>query len=178
MIFGMNRFMEKLSNIILRGKNTSLTDREFYELEISRWIASPGRIAQIKGQLYYESEQDILHRKRLIIGENGELSEVKNLPNNRVMDNQYEKLVSQKANYLVGKPFVIEGDNDAYVELLKQSFDKQFMKTLKNAVKYSFIHIVMMKGSFLFGFSPDMKYFLFGVTVSIPFWNLLSECIW
>ena len=170
MIFGMNRFMEKLSNIILRGKNTSLTDREFYELEISRWIASPGRIAQIKGQLYYESEQDILHRKRLIIGENGELSEVKNLPNNRVMDNQYEKLVSQKANYLVGKPFVIEGDNDAYVELLKQSFDKQFMKTLKNAVKYSLNGGI----SWLYPYCDDEGKFSFRVFPGyeiLPFWR-------
>ena len=66
---------------------------------------------QIKGHLYYDNEHDILHRKRMMIGEGGELQEVDNLPNNRLIDNQYAKLVNQKANYLLGQPFAIEGEN-------------------------------------------------------------------
>lgn len=44
-------------------------------------------------------------------------------------------MVNQKANYLLGKPFVIEGDNRQYIELLQQVFNKSFMKTLKNGGK-------------------------------------------
>jgi SPP1 family phage portal protein len=44
-------------------------------------------------------------------------------------------LVNQKTNYLLGQPFVIEGENKQYVELLKKVFNKRFMKTLKSAGK-------------------------------------------
>lgn len=44
-------------------------------------------------------------------------------------------MVNQKTNYLLGKPFVIEGDNRQYIELLQQVFNKSFMKTLKNGGK-------------------------------------------
>lgn len=81
---------------------------------------SPQRIMQIKGHLYYDNEHDILTRKRTMIGEDGKLQVVDNLPNNRVIDNQYAKLVNQKANYLLGQPFAIDCDNEQYVELLKR----------------------------------------------------------
>ena len=135
MEFGINALAERISNIILYGRNQSMTEREFYELEIGKWRQSPQRIMQIKGQLYYENIHDILTRKRTMIGDDGKLQVVENLPNNRIIDNQYAKLVNQKTNYIVGQPFVLEGENEAYVEALKQIFDKGFMKTLKNAVK-------------------------------------------
>ncbi|MBD5145045.1 MAG: phage portal protein [Ruminococcus sp.] len=112
-----------------------MSDKEFLEEEIRKWKNSPQRMMQIKGHLYYEGEHDILFRKRTVIGENGNLEEVENLPNNKIIDNQYGKLVSQKANYLLGQPFTIEGENKQYVELLKKIFNKKFMKTLKNAGK-------------------------------------------
>ncbi len=140
MALGFNDLAERVANAILRGKSTTLTDLEFYALEIDRWLRSPQRQMQIKGQLYYDDEHDIIFRKRTMIGEDGKLQEVENLPNNRIIDNQYGKMVNQKTNYLVGKPFVIEGDNDAYVAQLKQVFDDRFMLTMKNAVKNSLNH--------------------------------------
>ena len=44
-------------------------------------------------------------------------------------------MVNQKANYLLGQPFTIEGDNTEYIELLKDVFNKRFMETLKNGGK-------------------------------------------
>ena len=123
----------KVSNLILQGADMS--DKQFFEREIQKWKNSPQRIMQIKGHLYYDNEHDILHRKRMMIGEGGKLEEVDNLPNNRLIDNQYAKLVNQKANYLLGQPFAIEGENQQYVELLKKVFNKRFMKTLKAAGK-------------------------------------------
>lgn len=123
----------KVSNLILQGADMS--DKQFFEREIQKWKDSPQRIMQIKGHLYYDNEHDILHRKRMMIGEGGKLEEVDNLPNNRLIDNQYAKLVNQKANYLLGQPFAIEGENQQYVELLKKVFNKRFMKTLKAAGK-------------------------------------------
>ncbi|MCX4298930.1 MAG: phage portal protein [Lachnospiraceae bacterium] len=112
-----------------------MSDQEFLEKEIARWKYSPQRIMQIKGYLYYDNEHDILARRRTIIGDGGKLQVVENVPNNRLIDNQYAKMVNQKTNYLLGKPFVIEGDNRQYIELLQQVFNKSFMKTLKNGGK-------------------------------------------
>lgn len=136
-MFGINTLAERISNIILYGRNQSMTEREFYELEIGKWRQSPQRIMQVKGQLYYENEHDILTRRRTMIGDDGKLQVVDNLPNNRIIDNQYAKLVNQKANYIAGQPFVVESENAAYADALKEVFDRGFMKTLKNAVKSS-----------------------------------------
>lgn len=115
-----------------------MTDREFLEKEIQRWKYSPQRMTQLAGALYYEGEHDILLRKRTMIGQDGKLQEVDNLPNNHIIDNQYAKMVNQKANYLFGQPFVIETENERYADCLKKVFNKRFMKTLKNSGKASY----------------------------------------
>lgn len=125
----------KVTNRITQGAGSRMNDREFLEREIAHWKNSPQRITQIKGHLYYENEHDILTRKRMMIGAEGELQEVKNIPNNRLIDNQYGKMVNQKANYLLGQPFTIECKNGNYVEALKSIFDKRFMRILKNGGK-------------------------------------------
>jgi SPP1 family phage portal protein len=126
---------EQIKDIIKQGASTRISDKEFLELEIMRWKGSPERLAQIKGYLYYRGDHDILLRRRTAIGDDGQLIEVKNLPNNRNIDNQYAKMVNQKANYLCGNPFKIKCDNAQYTELLKTMFDKKFMRTIKNATK-------------------------------------------
>lgn len=127
----------RVSNWALQGVHGKMHDKEFLEREIEKWKNSPQRIMQIKGHLYYDNEHDILTRKRTMIGEDGKLQVVDNLPNNRVIDNQYAKLVNQKTNYLLGQPFAVDCDNEQYVELLKKVFNKRFMKTIKNAGKAS-----------------------------------------
>lgn len=85
----------------------------------------------LNGVKYYSGEHDILKRERTVIGINGQLEVVKNLPNNRIVDNQYRKMVIQKVNYIVGKPITIHSDNENYVEELTKILNKKFNKTLK-----------------------------------------------
>ena len=133
----VEKALNKISNAVLFGFKQNMSNKEFLEQSIMRWKGSPERMMQIKGQLYYENEHDILKRKRTMIGEDGKLQVVENLPNNRIIDNQYAKLVNQKANYLLGQPFAIDGKNEQYIELLQKVFNKRFMKTLKNTGKAS-----------------------------------------
>ncbi len=139
MLNGIKNALSRISNLIRFGFK-KINNKEFLEQEIMRWKGSPERIMQIKGQLYYQNEHDILTRKRTMIGEDGKLQEVENLPNNRVIDNQYAKMVNQKANYLFGQPFAIECKNEQYAELLKKIFNKQFMKILKHGGKAALNH--------------------------------------
>lgn len=105
---------------------------QFFENEISRWKFSPARKEMLNGERYYDGFHDILSRNRTVIGEGGELEVVKNLPNNRIRDNQFAKMVDQKANYLLSKPITFETGNDALDSNLKEVFNRQFLNRLKN----------------------------------------------
>ena len=159
-----------VSNLIFKGARANMTNLEFIEKEIEKWKNSPHRIMQIKGHLYYQGDQDILKRKRTMIGEDGKLQVVENLPNNHIVDNQYKKMVNQKANYLFGQPFAIETENEQYAELLKGIFNKRFMKTIKNSAKYAYNGGI----SWLYPYYTETGEFSFRLFPSyeiLPFWK-------
>lgn len=122
----------RLNNIVRQGAATMMTDLQFLQREITKFKQSHKRKWMIAGEKYYNGEHDILKRKRTIIGADGQLQEVENLPNNRLIDNQYSKLVDQKVNYLLSKPPVFDTENKNYGELLKNFFNNRFLRTLKN----------------------------------------------
>lgn len=159
-----------ITNLIAQGANSRMTDKQFLEHEISRWERSPERLMQMKGFLYYEGDHDVLHRMRTMIGENGEVQEVKNLPNNKIVDNRYAILVNQKANYLLGKPFVIDTKNKQYAECLNEIFDNKFMRMLKHTGKAA------MNGgiAWLFPYYDEEGNFCFRMFPAyeiLPFWK-------
>lgn len=111
--------------------NTSrISLEELIESEIKKFKASRQRAWMLAGERYYNGDHDILGRKRTVIGEKGELIEIENLPNNRLVDNQYKKMVDQKTNYLLSKPIVFHAENDAYTKKLKKIFNKKFKKLI------------------------------------------------
>ena len=120
----------RLANAVTIGKDR-ITDEEYIVKEINHFKLSQKRKEMLDGEKYYAGKHDILSRKRTVIGEKGELEEVKNLPNNRIVDNQYKKMVDQKNNYLLGQPFSIQCENEKYVKLLKKIFNKKFQRLLK-----------------------------------------------
>lgn len=151
-------------------KAQDLADKEYLQQCIVAWKGSPERLMQLTGQHYYESDHDILTRKRTMIGEDGKLQFVDNLPNNRIIDNQYAKLVNQKANYLFGQPFSLESENKQYADCLRQVFDKPFMKTLKNAGKAVLNHGI----AWLYPYYTKEQKFSFRLFPGyeiLPFWE-------
>lgn len=126
-----------LNQIIKNGAATGMTLKSFLESEIAQWKASAQRGWQIIGDRYAKGIHDIEQFKRTAIGEDGNLHEVKNLPNLPVSDNLYGKMVRQKSNYLLSQPISIETDNDNYTELLKDVFDMRFMRLIKTIGKDS-----------------------------------------
>ena len=120
----------RLANAITVGKSR-ITDEEYIINEINHFKMSQRRTEMINGEKYYSGKHDILSRKRTVIGEKGELEEVDNLPNNRIVDNQYKKMVDQKNNYLLGQPISIQCENEQYAKLLKKMFNKKFQRLMK-----------------------------------------------
>lgn len=117
--------------IIAANNYHKLSDHNYLETCISRWLASPERQMQIDGERYYEGKHDILKKRRTILGEDGEMVEIKYLPNNKIIDNQYGKMSDQKVNYLLGQPITFSSDDEHYVEQLQTVFNKRFNRTIK-----------------------------------------------
>jgi len=131
-LYRFNFMTDHLNNIITQGAKNRLTDEEFVVNEINRFLMSQRRKDMINGENYFRGKHDILHRKRTMIGVDGKLEKVDNLPNNRIVDNQYKKMVNQKVNYLLGQPISVQTDNEQYAKTIKQFFDRGFMRLIKN----------------------------------------------
>lgn len=120
----------------------------------------------IQGEEYYNGKQDIRYKIRGAIGDDGRVINVTNLPNTKIIDNQYARAVDQKINYLFSKPLNIDVKEsikqvekknvidkakdtmakygviqvqsksyDGYEELLNQTFDMKFLRTLNKVAK-------------------------------------------
>lgn len=123
--------LDKIKNLVALGAASQMTDKEFLEVELAKWRHSKHREEALCGEAYYNGDHDILRRKRQVIGEDGKLKDVYNLPNNRLIDNQYQKMVNQKVNYMLSKPITYESGNKDYDEQLKTIFDANFQRRLK-----------------------------------------------
>lgn len=128
---------QQLFNLRLRA-GKPLTDLQFFAAELREWIASRERKEMLDGDRYYMGEHDILTRRRTAIGPDGKLVVIDNLPNNKIVDNQYAKHVDQKANYLLGQPISFDCENTVYAQEVKKVLGMKFMRTLRNAGVESF----------------------------------------
>lgn len=126
---------QRIIDIIESGARSAMTLDEIIRQEVQDWLMSDERRWMLTGQRYYVGAHDILHRKRTAIGENGELIEVTNLANNKLVHAFVRKLVDQKVGYLLGKPLSIQTENEQYLDLLNNVFDKSFLRLLKNLGK-------------------------------------------
>ena len=134
--FGMET--RRINDIVTRGAATKISDKEFLERELQKFIASPKRKQMIDGGLYYDYEHAINRKQRWVVGKDGQMVVDKNLPNNKFLDNQYGNMVDQKVNYLLSKPVTFNTENEQYADALKKVFNKRFHRTLKNLGKDSY----------------------------------------
>lgn len=96
------------------------------EKRIVDWLFSKDRLEQITGDKYYKGIHDILFRKRTAIGNDGKLIEVDNLPNNKIVDNLYKKIVDQKTNYLASKSVIFSTENEKFQDEINKYFNYDF----------------------------------------------------
>ena len=128
-----------INDLVHKGAENKIKDDDFIRREINRFINSPRRHDMFKGHDYYMGKHDILKNKRTVIGEGGELTEVANLPNARLVNNQYGKMVDQKVNYLLGKEIVFNTDNKQYSQILNNEiFNADFDRLMLELGEDSF----------------------------------------
>lgn len=114
-----------------KPNSNSNTDIKHLEKILEKWLKSPIRDEQLLAEKYYDGHHDILERERMVMNSEGTLTPVHNLPNNKLVDNQYRKLVDQKTNYVLGKPLTIATKKSEYLELLNKVFTKKVHRQLR-----------------------------------------------
>lgn len=117
--------------------SNSNSDIRYLEKILRAWLHSKTRDEQLLGEKYYDGDQDILRREKKVIGADGNLVKIDNVPNNKLVDNQYRKLVDQKTNYVLGKPITIATAEDEYLELLNDVFNKDTHRKLRILAQYA-----------------------------------------
>lgn len=125
-------FETKRINEILKLNGENITLLEFLEKEINRFLLCRKRRKMILGEEYYKGNQDILKRQRTAIGNNGEREIIENLPNNKIIDNQYARLVDQKNSYLLSKPLTFYTNEKDFLKRIRKILGKNFFRTMKN----------------------------------------------
>lgn len=130
-----NRF--KQQDLPRQQTSNSNSDFRYLEKVLRKWLESPIRQEQLLGEKYYMGDQDILRREKKVIGADGSLITLDNVANNRLVDNQYRKLVDQKTNYTLGKPITIATGKDEYLSLLSKVFSKDMNRKLRVLAQYA-----------------------------------------
>ncbi len=121
---------------------------------------------------YYNNKQEILYKKRLGIGEvKGTREVIENLPNNKIMRNQYAVLVDQKKNYLLTRPIGVSSENKSYQEKLQEElFNFKFHKLIKSVGKDS----LLANMGYIYPYidkEGDFKLMKFDPLEIIPIWE-------
>lgn len=116
--------------MIIFGKPKDTKTLKYFAL-LTQWLNSPQRKEMLLAKDYYDGKQDILNRERTVINESGQLSPVNNLPNNKLVDNQYSRLVDQKTNFALGKPITIATSDESYLEELTKLFNRKFARQIR-----------------------------------------------
>ena len=109
----------------------SKPDIHYLEMVLSKWLFDAKRAEQLLAKKYYEGDHDILRREKKVIGADGKLNVITNVINNKLVDNQYRKLVDQKTNYTLGKPITLATAKKEYSQLLTEVFNKQVHRQLR-----------------------------------------------
>lgn len=107
------------------------------EVILREWLTSPQREEQLLAEQYYLGNQDILQREKKVIGADGTLISIENVVNNKLVDNVYAKLVNQKTSYCLGKPLLIDTEDNNYLTLLTKVFDKKNHRTLRELAQFA-----------------------------------------
>lgn len=160
----------KLNNVLNRPQEQTPDNIKYLEYEINQWKRSETRKMQIVGEEYYDDKHDILKRKRTAIGEGGKLKDIENLPNNKVIDNQYGKLVDQKVNYLLGNPFTFETEDKGYIKELNKVFNKKFIRLFKNLGEDALNGGIGWLHPY-YGENNELKFKRFEAREILPFWK-------
>lgn len=117
-------------NFLRIRANSLKIDYDFLRAQVAEYQNSSEYALICKAYQYYTEGHDIEESGRMQLGADGHLEAATNAIDKRLTDNQYGKCVDQKRNYLLGRDFSLEGENEAYIEQLDLVFDKHMRRKI------------------------------------------------
>ena len=93
--------------IIAGNSSTGMSLEQIIAKEVNDWRSSGEYEFMLTADRYYKYEQDILNRKREVIGADGSRVETELLTNTRLQHGFMRKLVDQKVGYLLSNPPIV-----------------------------------------------------------------------
>lgn len=116
---------EEIRLMIEGGAGSVMTLPEIIAAEINDFLISPQYDIMKQADDYYRNRSDVQRKE----------NKYKNRSNTRIEHPILKKLVDQKANYLLSKPFSVESENKAYADALTEMFDGRFRQKIKSMGK-------------------------------------------
>lgn len=110
--------------------NSPMTVPEIIEEEIKEYKASGKYQTMVMADAYYRNRSDVQNKTNTIAKRS----------NTKIEHPILKKMVEQKVNYLLSKPFSAESKSENYQELLNDLFDENFRKKIKSFGKYAIKH--------------------------------------
>lgn len=158
--------------------NVGITELEFI---INNFLKGNTLKNMVNGINYYKGSHDILKRVRYGIGKDGDKVILNNVPNHKIVDNQFKNIVDQKVNYLFGKPMSLSTENTVYNKELLEVFDSNFMYLMKTIGKNDYLYGI----SWLYVYyneNSNLSFKIFDSKEIIPVWKdnehtILDYCI-
>lgn len=117
--------MQEISLLIERAAQTAMTLPEIVNEEIKEFIASDHYQVMAKAEEYYRNRSSVQEKT----------NDVAQRSNTKIEHPILKKLVDQKANYLLSKPFSITSERREYADALGRIMDKTFRRKIKSLGK-------------------------------------------
>ncbi|GIO90749.1 portal protein [Paenibacillus lactis] len=115
--------LQEIEEIIAGNAPMSLV--EIIEEEIKEFKQTDQYQIMVEAERYYLNRSDI----------QGKTNDFKNRSNVKMEHPILKKLVDQKANYLLAKPFTVESESKPYADALNELFDQEFRRKIKSLGK-------------------------------------------
>jgi SPP1 family phage portal protein len=143
---------------------------EFLAARIQEWENSDVLKWMKIGAKYHNGENDIKNRTRFLIGRNGEQVTPKFLAQSKIAHNFIRKLTRQKVGYLLSQPFTATTESDELKKVLKEKFNDEFFRILKNIGQDS-INEGIAWGQVFYDEDGELSIKRIPATEVIPFWK-------
>lgn len=115
-----------LNDEILRAlsdpENVPMTLAQIVSEEVREFKKSPQYAMMLEAEWYYRNRSDVQNKTVDLTGRS----------NTKIEHPILKKLVDQKANYLLAKPFAVVSESEAYSKALSEVFDNAFRKKIKS----------------------------------------------
>lgn len=131
MLFDPSWRFYHVDRILREAAGKALDRKGLIERELDLWLSSSERRRMREARRYLAGDHDILRRRRELIGPDGELVPADNLPNERIVNNQFARVVAQKVNYLCAKPLTFRAKDRATEAKAAAVFGPEFMRTFR-----------------------------------------------